>query len=209
MNPNTTSPLTPILAVCAALWLILLGAGCASGKYESASFDASALPSIDKLQSGDVLQIAFPGATNMNTVQTIPLDGAIILPFVDPIPAAGLTSTELQTEVLKRFETQLQVKEISITRVSSVAAFYVSGAVLRPGKYPLDRPLTALEAIMEAGGPDPQRGKMDDVRVVRYDEGRQVTFRLNLKEAFTGRGGPPFVLKAFDVVHVPAKTFNF
>jgi polysaccharide export outer membrane protein len=206
MHPKSI-PLLASLTVCLAL--ALLWTGCASGKYESTSFEPVAPPTTDKLQSGDVVQIAFPGATNMNTVQRIPLDGVIILPFVDPIPATGLTTTELQLEVLKRFESQLQLKEISITRISSAAVFYVSGAVLRPGKFPLDRPLTALEAIMEAGGPDPQRGKMDDVRIIRYDQGRQFTFKLNLKQAFTGRGDPPFTIKPFDVVHVPAKTFNF
>ena len=187
----------------------MLLAACTSGKFESASFVDLAPPVPDTLQSGDVIQIVFPGATNMNTVQQIPLDGSIIMPFSAPIPAVGKTTVELQADVLKQFESQLQLKEVSITRISSAAVFYVSGAVLRPGKFPLDRPLTALEAIMEAGGPDPQRGRMDDVRVVRYEENRQVTYRLNLKDAFSGRGGPPFVLKPFDVVHVPAKTFNF
>jgi polysaccharide export outer membrane protein len=189
--------------------LALLAVGCASGKFENTSVASLQTPAADTLQAGDVVQINFPGATNMNTIQRIPLDGQIIMPFTDPIPAAGKTTVELQSDVLKRFESQLQLKEVSVTRVSSAAAFYVSGAVLRPGKFPLDRPVTALEAIMEAGGPDPQRGKLEDVRVVRYENGRQVTFKLNLKKAFAGQGGPPFVLKPFDVVHVPAKTFNF
>ena len=192
--------------------LALLAAGCASGKFEYTSIDAPAgptTPALDTLQSGDVIQIVFPGATNMNTTQRIPLDGSIIMPFVDPIPAVDKTTVELQAEVLKRFESQLQLKEVSITRISTAAAFYVSGAVLRPGKFPLDRPISALEAIMEAGGPDPQRGKLGDVRVLRNEQGRQVTFKLNLKTALSGRGGQPFILKPFDVVHVPAKTFNF
>jgi polysaccharide export outer membrane protein len=204
---SKTNPL--LLALCSSLVLTFLVAGCASGKFQSTSFAASEPPAPDTLQSGDVVQIVFPGATNMNTIQRIPLDGSIIMPFSDPIPAVGKTTVQLQADVLQRFEAQLQLKEVSITRISTAAAFYVSGAVLRPGKFPLDRPLTALEAIMEAGGADPQRGKLDDVRVVRYEAGRQVTYKLNLKDALSGRGGPPFVLKPFDVVHVPAKTFNF
>lgn len=191
------------------LCISLLAVACATGKFQFAPDTVIAPPAPGVLHSGDVIQIVFPGATNMNTTQRIPLDGNIIMPFADPIPAVGKTTVELQADILQQFEAQLQLKEVSVTRISAAAVFYVSGAVLRPGKFPLERPISALEAVMEAGGPDPQRGKLQDVRVVRFSNGRQVTYNLDLKQALSGKGGAPFYLKPFDVIHVPAKTLNF
>jgi polysaccharide biosynthesis/export protein len=159
-------------------------------------------------KEGDVLQITFPGATDLNTVQKIPLDGVLQLPFAGPIPAVGKTPTELQDLILDRYEGQLQLREINITIVATSATIYVSGAVLRPGPIPLERPLTVLEAVMEAGGFDPTRARLTRVVVVRHEDGHQQTFRVDLKRVLSGRPANPFYLRPFDIVHVPAKTFN-
>ena len=49
----------------------------------------------------------------------------------------------------------------------------VSGAVLQPGPVPLNRPMTAMEAVLERGGFDPVRAKPSKVVVLRQEEGRK------------------------------------
>jgi hypothetical protein len=73
----------------------------------------------------------------------------------------------------------------------------------------MERPMTAFEAVMEAGGFDPSRAKLSDVTVLRIAEGHQKAFRLDLKRVLQGHDDSPFFLKPFDIVHVPSKTFNF
>ncbi len=68
--------------------------------------------------------------------------------------------------------------------------------------------MTPLEAIMEAGGFDPDRARLAEVTVLRVEDGKQLTFRLNLKRVLQGTDPSPFYLKPFDVVHVPSRVFG-
>jgi polysaccharide export outer membrane protein len=109
---------------------------------------------------------------------------------------------------MKRYESILKINEINVTRVVSAASVTVSGAVLRPGRIPMERPLTAMDAVMEAGGFDPNRAKLDKVTVYRIENGQQQRYVLNLKRALRDGDPSPFYLKPFDIVHVPEKRFN-
>jgi len=187
--------------------LVAVLSGCASAP--PSPYVADSKPTIpDSLKEGDALQIVFPGATNLNTLQRIPLDGTITLQFAGQVKAAGRTPQELQNDILASVGSSLQLKEVTVTVVSSSAAVYITGAVLRPGKLVLERPMTALEAIMESGGFDPTRAKMDRVVVVRYEQGKQFNYHLDLKRVLQGREATPFYLQPFDIVHVPTKIFN-
>lgn len=188
--------------------LVLLATGCRSPVYDVTPAEAIEPQTSDLLKEGDVLQIVFPGATNLNTVAKIPLDGKLRLQFVEPVQAADKTPAELQAGILAAYGTQLQVKEVTVTLISSSATVYLSGAVLKPGRIPLERPMTVLEAIMEGGGFDPNRAKLSDVTVIRYENGKQQNFRVNLKETMAGRNRRPFYVKPFDVIYVPVKSFS-
>jgi len=162
-----------------------------------------------RLHEGDVLRINFEGDTNLNSVVKIQLDGNINLQLIGDVKAAGKSLPELQADLMERYKPQLKVPELSINLVSTSAIVYVSGAVLRPGRIAMDRPLTALDAIMEAGGFDYNRAKSSSVIVLRTESGRQKHFKLDLKKALNGEDPAPFLLKPFDIVHVPEKTFRF
>jgi polysaccharide biosynthesis/export protein len=198
------------ILLTAAIFTLLSGLGCVSPSSEApVSPPEHVLPPVSNVfKEGDVLQISFPGATNLNTIQKIPLDGVLQMPFAGPIPAVGKTPAELQALLLERYGSQLQLNEVNITIVASSATIYVSGAVLRPGRIPIERPLTALEAVMEAGGFDPTRARPNRAVVIRHEKGEQLTFRVDLRRALSGQPTEPFYLRPFDIVHVPAKTFN-
>jgi polysaccharide export outer membrane protein len=147
--------------------------------------------------------------TNLNTVAKIQLDGAVVLPLVGGVHAAGMTLQGLQTDLKQRYERLIKNAELTVNLAATSASVYVSGAVLRPGRIPLDRPLTAMEAIMEAGGFDPNRSKPSGVTVLRMENGQQKRYKLNLKSALKEGDTHPFQLLPFDIVHVPEKTFNF
>jgi len=157
------------------------------------------------LRAGDVVKISFPGAPNLDATQQIWRDGHIAMPLVGEILVVGKTPKELEKEVLKLYGAQLVVKEVTVTVVSSSLPVFVTGAVLRPGKFMSERPITALEAIMEAGGFDYAKADMTDVRVIRHEDGKVKYFTLNLKLALQGKASEPFYLKASDIVYVPER----
>ncbi|MBK9991677.1 MAG: polysaccharide biosynthesis/export family protein [Verrucomicrobia bacterium] len=158
------------------------------------------------LREGDVIKIAFPGATNLDAVQTIRRDGKIALLLVGEVHAAGLKPAELQNELIRLYAPQLVSKEISVSVVSSSFPAFISGAVLRPGKIISDHRITVLEAVMEAGGPDFARANLRAVVVIRQGaDGKTTNHTVNLKHIMDGVQKEPFYLEPSDIVFVPER----
>lgn len=179
--------------------------GCRTGEFSA--LDEQKLLQSDPivLHEGDSVRISFPGAPNLNAVQLIKRDGRISMQLVGEVQAAGLTVKQLEDELLKLYGPQLQTKEVSVAVESSTFPVYVTGAVLRPGKIMPDRPMTALEAVMEAGGFDYTKANQKEVTIIRHENGRVDHFKLNLKKALQGKETEPFNLKPGDIVYVPER----
>lgn len=160
------------------------------------------------LQGGDTIKIVFPGAPNLDSTQLIRRDGRINLPMAGELVAAGKSPVALEKELLEKMGPQLVSKELTVTVVSAPFAVFVSGAVLRPGKISADRPISVLEAIMEAGGFDMAKANLSAVVVIRQTGNNTENFTLNLKQVLDGKQTTPFFLRRSDVVHVPEK-FNW
>ncbi len=155
------------------------------------------------LLPGDDVEISIFGVPDLNTVQRIRPDGNLSVKLFGDIQAAGKSPSELQKELTKLYEPQIQVKAITVIARSS-AAVYVSGAVSRPGKVEYLRPMTALEAIMEAGGFDQKAGaRRGKVRVIRTENSQVKSYLLDFDKILTKGGNAPFYLKPFDTVYVP------
>ncbi|HEY5914507.1 MAG TPA: polysaccharide biosynthesis/export family protein, partial [Verrucomicrobiae bacterium] len=164
----------------------------------------AAKPDVIVLREGDTVRVSFPGAPNLNTVQQIRRDGRITMPLVGELPAAGLTPVDLEKELLKLYGPQLQTKEVNVAVEASAFPIYVTGAVLRPGRINADRPLTALEAIMEAGI-DHNKANLKKVRVIRNESGQTKHHILNLKNVLEGGSDVQFKLRPQDIIFVPEK----
>jgi polysaccharide export outer membrane protein len=208
---KSQSPVKSNLWFVLVCWFGFLAAfsGCSTNNPDYEPTD-SVTNKVDKsepilLREGDVLKIAFPGAPNLNTTQQIRRDGKITLPLVGDVFAAGKTRPALEAELLDLYKPQLVTKEVTVTVESSSFDVYVTGAVLRPGKVISSRPLTALEAIMEAGGPDYSRANLKSVVVTRTSKDHVEHFKLNLKGTLYGDSNEPFYLKPSDIVFVPER----
>src|SRR5579862_1057430 len=157
------------------------------------------------LREGDILKISFPGSPNLNNVQQIRTDGKITLPLIGEVQAAGVTPIDLQQKLMDLYAPQLSSKEVTVEVQNSSFPVYVTGAVLRPGKITSDHPITALEAIMEAGGFDYTKANLKAVEVIRQEGDQTKNYTLNLKLAMEGKINDPFYLKPSDIVYVPEK----
>ena len=194
----------------AALVLGLLAGltGCQTPPVKSSGTPKAEQSEVLVLHEGDIVKITFPGAPNFNTDQTIRRDGRIMLSTVGEFKAAGLTPLEMEKELIKLYGPQLQVKEANVIVTSSVFFVYVSGAVMKAGKISSDRPINALEAIMEAGGFDYTKANLKAVTVIRTENGRQKHHPLNMKRVLKGEEIAPFNLQRSDIIYVPER-FNW
>ncbi|HZL78624.1 MAG TPA: polysaccharide biosynthesis/export family protein, partial [Candidatus Limnocylindrales bacterium] len=134
---------------------MLVFTGCATTQAEKDSLTAAAKQSRSEmivLREGDVLKISFPGSANLDTIQPIRRDGRIAMPLIGEVDAAGLTPDGLQEKLIKLYASQISTKEVIVFVQSSSFPVFVSGSVVHPGKILSNHPITALEAVMEAGG---------------------------------------------------------
>jgi polysaccharide biosynthesis/export protein len=193
------------ICLFAAAALLFFG-GCQSTKPPA--FDGMPVKQADHTESvllreGDVLKIAFPGAPNLDTTEQIRRDGKIALPLGGEMDAAGKTPSQLEKELSDHFASQLINKEVTVTIQSSSFPIFVTGAVLKPEKVLADHPMTALEAIMEAGGFNYAKANLKEVKVIR--EKPPGNFTLDFKGLTEGRQPETFYMKPFDIIFVPEK----
>lgn len=191
------------LLMLALLSVVVVLTGCQTAPPVAVS---DTVPYLDvRLREGDTLKISFPGAPNLDSTYQIRRDGKITLTLGGEITAAGLTPTELEKEILRVYEAQLEVKQVVVLATSSGYPIYVNGAVLRPGKLTIDRPITVVEAIMEAGGFDRAKADSRKVSILRQIDGKSMTFKVDVKAMIDGKQPKPFYLKPSDIVTVPEK----
>jgi len=168
--------------------------------------DANATNSI-ALHEGDALQIKFPSAPEMDSVQVIRADGKITILNAGEVKVSGMTPGEAQKAILDKAGKLLKVPEVSVTVQSSAFIVYVTGSVMKPGKLISDRPLTVLQAVIESGI-DPAKSNLKKVKVIRTDASAHNGYKvINLKDIFDGVAwqGEPFALKPYDIIVVPEK----
>jgi polysaccharide biosynthesis/export protein len=165
-------------------------------------------PNAFTIREGDMVRVTFPGAPNLNAVQLVRRDGKIELPLLGELQASGLTTKQLEDQILKQYGNQLLSKEVTVTVDSATYDVYVTGAVIRPGKVAAIRPITALEAIMESGGFDYTKANLKTVRVIRQENGKSKNYQINLRDVLEGKHTDAFYLKPSDIIYVPEK-FNW
>jgi polysaccharide export outer membrane protein len=195
--------------------LLLVGAivnGCTTSSNEKTMNPAAAMadqkPDLIVLREGDVVKVSFPGSANLDASQPIRRDGKILLPLIGEVTAAGLTPEALQTNLSQLYAPQISTKQLIVTVVASSFPVFVTGAVVHPGKILSDHPLTALDAVMEAGGFVLTTANLKDVRVIRNENGVMKKYSLNLKLLLDGKDSQPFYLEPSDIIFVPER-FTF
>jgi polysaccharide biosynthesis/export protein len=197
----------------AVVVLLAAVAGCQTEQFTPANPNKQAAKPVQptedaKLQAGDILKISFPGSPNLDTTQPIRRDGKISLQLVGEVQAAGMTPSELESKLVSLYSSQLVSKEVTVEVESSSFPIYVTGAVLRPGKISSNHPMTALEAVMEAGGFDYTKADIKHVTVIRQEENGTKNYILDLKSVMDGKTSTPFYLKPSDIIYVPER-FQF
>ncbi len=157
------------------------------------------------LQNHDVVEIKFAYESQLNERVTIRPDGMISLQLIDEVKAAGLTPAELDSTITEKYSRVLQSPEIAvIVREFASQKVYVGGEVANPGIVALNQEMTALEAIVSAGG-FRETGEPKSVIVIsRSPENTRLVRTVNMQNVLDGVGAEQELLvRPFDVIYVP------
>jgi polysaccharide export outer membrane protein len=216
MNTKITSfriwPLVGLTCGLLALALATVFTGCdtmPAGKTSEKNPGGPTHSETIILREGDSLKVTFPGSANLDTTQPIRRDGKLNLPLIGEVAAAGLTPDALQKKLVELYAGQVSSKEITVQVQSSSFPVFVTGAVIHSGKILSDHPMTALEAVMEAGGFNYNTANMKAVKIVRNENGVMQHFTVNLKAVLAGDDTKPFYLQPGDIIYVPERFSAF
>ena len=156
-----------------------------------------------RLGAGDKLRVEVYREPQLSQSLQIRPDGKITLPLIGDVTAAGTTASELReslTSSLKEFVTNPVVTVIVTDALA--AQIYIIGEVANPGAQVMQGPMTALQAIAQAGGLK-EFAKKGDIRILRKaGNGRTTTLPFNYKQAING-DIDPLPLQPGDTVVVP------
>ncbi len=137
-----------LIAVC-----ILTAASAAIAQQQRAPRLTTVTEERYRLQPGDVLEVQYRYSPEFNQTVTVQPDGYISLELGDDLKVAGLTVEQTRAAILKKASTRLQDPVATIIlKEFQKPYFVVSGEVNTPGKIEMRERVTALQAIMLAGG---------------------------------------------------------
>jgi protein involved in polysaccharide export with SLBB domain len=157
------------------------------------------------LQNHDVVEIKFAYESQLNELVTIRPDGMISLQLIDEVKAAGLTPAELDSTITEKYSRVLQSPEIAvIVREFASQKVYVGGEVANPGIIALNQEMTALEAIVSAGGFRETAEPKSVIVISRSPKNTRLVRTVNMQNVLDGVGTEQELLvKPFDVIYVP------
>ncbi len=210
MRQSSKILMKDVLLNVSVVFLILTIAGCQTVKPSTQSTQSEPAPPEPLLESaltlgpGDGIDIKFFHTPELNDTQTVRPDGKITLQLIGEVTVQGKTPEELRSELIRLYTPELRNPEIAvIVRSLSDRRVYVGGEVNKPGIIPMPARLTALEAIIEAGGFKMETAKVKSVVVIRQREGKFHGSLIDFSGTPNGEAGPPFYLQPRDIIYVP------
>jgi len=158
-----------------------------------------------RLQPGDVIEVQFRYSPEFNQTVTVQPDGYISLEIGGDLKVAGLTVEETRRLILRKAGARLQDPvAIVLLKEFQKPYFVVAGEVTQPGKIEMRERVTAIQAIMLAGGMK-EGARSSQVIVFRKINSDMAEVKLlNLKSIKrTGDLENDLTLQPGDMVFVP------
>jgi polysaccharide biosynthesis/export protein len=110
-------------------------------------------PTPYRVQVNDVLEFLFFKNTELNQTRIVGPDGVVSLQLIGSVQVVGRTVEDITGEVTKRYATELVQPQVTVAvKEYSGLKVYVGGEVNQPGMQVYRGGLTALQAVVAAGG---------------------------------------------------------
>jgi polysaccharide export outer membrane protein len=138
-----------------------------------------------RLGQEDILEISFWQEPDLNTTVRVGLDGKITLDIVGQIDAAGKTTEELQSDIVRSISRLNKNISQAVVRVQEYHFHhvYVTGEVESPGKLTFEAIPDLWSIINEAGGVTDD-ADLSRVTIIRGDEAGRIDV-VNVSQAIS------------------------
>jgi polysaccharide export outer membrane protein len=180
--------------------------GCASGPATTAVPIPPAELTEYAIQPSDTLALEFSYHPDHDQSSVlVGSDGRIMLPLLGPVMAAGLTPSQLAAQLEAMYSSNLRDPRIAVT-ISTVYRnlVWVGGEVRKPGFVRYRPGLTAVQALVAAGGPKDTAAIENCLLLQRIGRQEYRSAKLDLARAVElGDTRSDWVLGPQDVLFVP------
>ena len=121
------------------------------GEVDSGAGD---IMTAERLEPDDALTISLLGLRNEQVIEErVDEKGMISMPYLDPIRAAGLTSSELEEVIRDTYLDEKIFKQVTVKVIIPCKnIFFITGKVNAPGRYQLTPGMSVMQAIAAASG---------------------------------------------------------
>ena len=153
---------------------------------------------------GDVLEISVWNEPDLSKKLTVPPDGVISFPLIDPIKVTNLTLTALKKAVTKKLSEYIPDATVTVLliEINSLKA-YVIGKVKKAGQYSITLDTSVLQILAKAGGLTPFASD-GNIKILRQKNKKTIKIPFDYGEVEKGKNlEQNIVLEAGDVVLVP------
>ncbi|HEX2554755.1 MAG TPA: polysaccharide biosynthesis/export family protein [Microvirga sp.] len=144
--------------ILAGLFLMLLPVACDTldgGRSVTASTGSAYVPTAvpeARLGPGDKVRITIFGEDRLSGEYQIDATGSLSLPLAGSFQAAGLTKSELERLITRKFPSDILKNPRVLVDVTSFRPFYIMGEVNNPGEHQMRIGLNVVTAVALAGG---------------------------------------------------------
>jgi protein involved in polysaccharide export with SLBB domain len=182
-----------------------LGAGLLLSAALCGAQEPAASPAPYRVQVNDVLEFLFFKNTELNQTRTVGPDGEVALQLIGQVRVAGRTLPEITGEVTTRYARDLVEPQVTVAvKEYSGLKVYVGGEVNQAGMQPYRGGLSALQAIVAAGGFKNTASLNSVILIRKGDGGRPVGAKVDLSRVLKhAEFQRDIALAPSDIVFVP------
>jgi protein involved in polysaccharide export with SLBB domain len=170
------------------------------------SIPAVTVSSTYRLSPYDVIDVSIYGEEDLHTRARLGSDGTVLLPLVGNLSLSGMTVTEANDLIKKRYSDGGYVKDphVLLTVLEyRKSTFSILGQVNHPGIYeiPEGTHVSIVDAILLAGG-FTHTADQNGVKVKRVVKGKATIFKVKAGAMADRADVEPFEIKPGDVIKV-------
>ena len=203
----TQRHIVALAGLMAFLSIVLSATFCLAGPDNKSVKNAVSTSAGDKeyvIGRGDQLQIMVWKEKDLSQNMAVRIDGRISLPLIGDVVAAGKTIDELTKDLEKRFSEVVTDPAVSVMLIQSKSwRYYIIGKIKQPGEFPIDFPITVLQAIAKSGG-FLDWAKTDNISILRQTGGREVIIKFDYDTLTKGQDlAQNIQIKPGDTIIVP------
>ena len=153
---------------------------------------------------GDVLNVYVYEEPEISQTVTVRSDGRISLPLIGDVVAVGETPEALAEKITQKLKKFIEVADVTVILVEPREdVYYVLGQVEEPGQYSLERQVTVLQAIANAGG-FLEWAKKSRIMIVRGVEDSENVTYFNYDDFLDGKDiKQNIVIQPGDTIVIP------